>query len=73
MELICLIMVGVRSVLILHAVYIVHVECSVKKNDVGLQITPCCTTVVQVRSPYVPPSCVQDDLNSAVSVLLRDE
>jgi hypothetical protein len=27
--------------------YIVCMECSMKKNEVGPQITPCCSTVVQ--------------------------
>jgi hypothetical protein len=68
-----LVMVWVCSVLFLHAFYIVNVDCSVKKNEVGLQITPCRSTVVQFRAPYVPPLCARDDLNSAVSALLCDD
>ncbi len=42
--------------------YIVRLECSTKKNDVGLQITPCCSTVVQVWAYYEPPMGEQTDL-----------
>jgi hypothetical protein len=65
--------VVVRRVLFLHTFYIVSVECQVKKNNVGLQITPCCSTVAQVRAPYVPPLCAHDGLNSAVSGLLSND
>ncbi len=53
--------------------FIVSIECSTKRNDVGLQITPCCSTVVQVCAPNVPPMCEQIDLISAVSALLSDD
>ena len=53
--------------------YIVSIECSTTKNDVGLQITPCCSTIVQVCAPNVPPICEQTDLISAVSALLSDD
>jgi hypothetical protein len=70
----CLFGNGVGVVLLFfHAFYIVNVECSIKKNDAGLQITPCCSTVVQVGAPYVLPLCAHDDLTFAVSVLLSLE
>jgi hypothetical protein len=40
---------------ILHGNYIVNVEGSIKKSDVGLQITPRCSTDVQVGSSDVLP------------------
>ena len=40
---------------------VVNAVCSIKKNNVGLQITPCCITVVQVRSLQAPPLCADDD------------
>ncbi len=53
--------------------YCEYIECLTKKNDVGLQITPCCSTVVQVCAPNVPPVCEQTNLISAVSALLSDD
>jgi hypothetical protein len=50
-----------------------NIECSTKKNDVRLQITPCCSTIVQVCAPNVLPICEQTDLISAVSALLSDD
>jgi hypothetical protein len=44
-----------------------------ENNDVGHQITPGCSTVVQVHAPYVLSMCEQTDLISSISALLSDD
>ena len=58
---------------LLCAFYVAGVECTTKKNDVGLPDHALCSTVVQICAPYVPPLCEHDDLNSAISALLSDD
>jgi hypothetical protein len=43
--------------LFLYVFKVISVECSIKKNDVGLQITPCCSTVYKLALRMYRP-CV---------------